>query len=225
MIENNQHPTAVANQLFTSLVTFYHRLQALGNKITTAGQFTNFSYRIEKPFLTTLQDYFPHWEQKGKCFWVEPSQLWRPRFAESRCRFPWAGAADLNPPKGRVSGAVNWRNQSELFILMSELAGTTSPSLCLPLLCDCFSAPGLWIWQWEGSPSHRCYMISCSAVCGCVSRYVTGEKRFCSSKSRKHNCPPRDSGLGHYFMLTKKRHIFASWKVNWVQDTANNFQH
>lgn len=38
--------------------------------------------------------------------------------AESRCCFPWVEAADLKPPKGRVSEEERWKNYSKLFVLM-----------------------------------------------------------------------------------------------------------
>lgn len=38
--------------------------------------------------------------------------------AESRCCFPWVEAADLKPPKGRVSEEECWKNYSKLFVLM-----------------------------------------------------------------------------------------------------------
>lgn len=88
--------------------------------------------------------------------------------AESRCCFPWVGAADLKRPKGRVSEEECWRNSSKLFVLTRELRALL---LRVSLLCDCFPAPRLWICLAECcSHSHTCYVISCSVACGCLTR-------------------------------------------------------
>lgn len=98
------------SSLLQFTIHFFNRLQTCRNQ-NHISSITNqlFCYRLEKVLSYHTTRLLPILREEMEIALGVESDLEAPA-AESRCCFPWAGAADLKPPKGRVSEEECWGN-------------------------------------------------------------------------------------------------------------------
>lgn len=138
------------------------------------------------------------------------------------------------PQRQRV-GAVSLEQELLLWNLLREgglktsaeetnaaegAAGTAAPAGSLR--CNCFPAARLWDWQRACcSHSHVCYMISCSAACGCLGKWLA-TRGSAILKTREAPCL-KIVIICYYTRPTKKSDRFATSKWFGFRIKANNF--